>query len=149
MELRHANNAARQDAINELIATANELHMSIAENPEIARIAAIAASNDQPEPGELEFHQLRHFSWHYHNTIILLDATFREGQMPQEEYAYWVADVAATTEMWPGMIPHLKFAMRNSLQVSGGSFEELLAEYGEDDVLTGYEVLLKAVIDNQ
>ena len=63
MELRHANNAARQDAINELIATANELHMSIAENPEIARIAAIAASNDQPEPGELEFHQLRHFSW--------------------------------------------------------------------------------------
>jgi len=145
LELRQANQATRQDAVNELITLNNELHRSIAENPDLARVVAMAASGEAPDPGSAEFFQLRHLAWVLHNNMVVLDTTRRTGQMSEQEMKYWVTSARLLIEDWPGIIPHLRYAVQDSVVVSGLSIEELRDRYVESDPDSAYCMLLDVV----
>ena len=145
LEIRYANQATQQDAINELILVNNEFHRSIVENPDLAAVVALASSGQEADPESAEFHQLRHLAWLLHNNLILLDATSRTGQMSEQEQIFWVTSARLLIEAWPGITPHLRFAMQDTVEVSGESFDELLQRYTENRPNSAYRMLLEVI----
>lgn len=148
LELKQANQVANLDARRSLIVTLLEINMEIAANPELARVVSIASSGDAVEPNSADLHQVRHLTFALYNAWSLLDAAFESGQMSEENYVYWVAEVRASLERWPGMIPHFEVAMQSDMSVEGRSLEELFAFYSAAEGDSAYMAILEAVVNS-
>lgn len=105
-EIRQSNDIAAAQSALQIASAYDELHLARASNPEFAKLFPKLEAPEAHLTTATEASQIRGIAEHYLSILRAVQNAFDNGLISAETRDEYIAELAHTIEIWPGIRPH-------------------------------------------